>query len=317
METRQLRYFVALAEELHFARAAARVGIEQSPLSKAISELERLVGVQLFKRSRRRTQLTYAGELLLHDARHILKSIDRARYKLRLAATGRKGHLRVAVCDGIALGQIAKVAAEWPHENPEVEVRLLHRTASTQLRDLCAGDLDLGFTLSACKDPRLHCTAFCQEPAIAIMHSQHPASTTATVSLPDVQAGPLLLLGEASEEHAWLSLLKLTHVSVEYVPSTELLLALAASGYGIGLIGNSLARQICKPDLVTRSLCGTSVTMTTFILRPAECSSTAVSRFIEQALSANRLSWRPMDDPESLCASDLSERTDRTHLDKR
>ena len=65
MEIRELRYFVAVAEELHFARAAARVGIEQSPLSKAISELERNLGVQLFIRTRRSTTLTSVGEALL------------------------------------------------------------------------------------------------------------------------------------------------------------------------------------------------------------------------------------------------------------
>src|SRR6266700_8224129 len=72
METRELRYFVAVAEELHFARAAARVGIEQSPLSKAITEMERHLGVRLFVRTRRSTQLTGVGEMLLEDARRIL-----------------------------------------------------------------------------------------------------------------------------------------------------------------------------------------------------------------------------------------------------
>ncbi len=68
METRELRYFVAVAEELHFARAAARVGIEQSPLSKAVTEMERHLGVRLFVRTRRSTQVTYVAEVLVPDA---------------------------------------------------------------------------------------------------------------------------------------------------------------------------------------------------------------------------------------------------------
>lgn len=112
MEIRELRYFVVLAEELHFARAAARVGIEQSPLSKAISELERHLGVRLFIRTRRSTTLTCAGELLLHDARRILAQVDQACLNIAAAASGRSGRLRIAVCDGLAYPRIARVLAE-------------------------------------------------------------------------------------------------------------------------------------------------------------------------------------------------------------
>src|SRR5882672_7942008 len=96
METRELRYFVAVAEELHFARAAARVGIEQSPLSKAITEMERHLGVRLFVRTRRSTQLTYVGETLLSDARRILAQVDQAQRNMKAAASGRRGRLRIA-----------------------------------------------------------------------------------------------------------------------------------------------------------------------------------------------------------------------------
>jgi DNA-binding transcriptional LysR family regulator len=90
METRELRYFVAVAEELHFARAAARVGIEQLPLSKAITEMERHLGVRLFVRTRRSTRLTFIGETLLPDARRILAAVDQARRNIRGAALGRR-----------------------------------------------------------------------------------------------------------------------------------------------------------------------------------------------------------------------------------
>src|ERR1700721_769368 len=97
METRELRYFVAVAEELHFARAAARVGIEQSPLSKAITHMERRLGVRLFIRTRRSTQLTAAGETLLLDARRILAEVDAAQRRLSAVAAGHRGRLRVGL----------------------------------------------------------------------------------------------------------------------------------------------------------------------------------------------------------------------------
>jgi DNA-binding transcriptional LysR family regulator len=86
MELRLLRYFIAVAEELHFGRAAARVGIEQSPLSKAITDMERRLGVRLFIRTRRSTQLTYVGETLLPDARRILVEVDQAHRNIKAAA---------------------------------------------------------------------------------------------------------------------------------------------------------------------------------------------------------------------------------------
>src|SRR5258707_9705117 len=138
METRELRYFVALAEELHFARAAARVGIEQSPLSKAITSMERRMGVQLFIRDRRRTMLTNAGETLLQDARPILAAIDQARRNIRTAAAGRRGRLYVAVCDGLAPWRIAQLVAECRRRDPEVDIQLVHNVLSIQVRDLRA-----------------------------------------------------------------------------------------------------------------------------------------------------------------------------------
>jgi DNA-binding transcriptional LysR family regulator len=115
METRELRYFVALAEELHFARAAARVGIEQSPLSKAISEMERRPGMQSFLRTRRSTHLTYVGEVLLQDARRVLGDVDQARSNLVATPSGRRGQLRIAMCDGLGVWAVEHMSGRIKH----------------------------------------------------------------------------------------------------------------------------------------------------------------------------------------------------------
>ncbi len=83
MELRHLRCFIAVAEELHFARAAARLHIEQSPLSRIIKELEYRLGVQLFERTTRRTRLTWAGKVLLEEARRVLAVVDQAKASLK------------------------------------------------------------------------------------------------------------------------------------------------------------------------------------------------------------------------------------------
>lgn len=102
MEPRLLRYFVAVAEELHLARAAERLGIEQSPVSRAIRDLERLLGISLFDRSARQTRLTWASQVLLGEARRVLATVDQAVQATKAAAQGYQSYLRIAICDSLA-----------------------------------------------------------------------------------------------------------------------------------------------------------------------------------------------------------------------
>jgi DNA-binding transcriptional LysR family regulator len=102
MELRHLRCFVAVAEELHFARAAERLHIEQSPLSRAIKELEYDLGAQLLERTTRSTRLTWAGQVFLEDVRRIFAIVDQAKANVKAAATGYHGTLRIAIADGTA-----------------------------------------------------------------------------------------------------------------------------------------------------------------------------------------------------------------------
>lgn len=101
MELRHLRYFIAVAEELHFARAAERLHIEQSPLSRAIKDLEYDLDVQLLERTTRSTRLTWAGQVFLDEPKRVLSSVDQASASTKAAATGYRSTLRVALSDSI------------------------------------------------------------------------------------------------------------------------------------------------------------------------------------------------------------------------
>ena len=101
MELRHLRYFIAVAEELHFARAAEKLHIEQSPLSRAIKELEEELGVMLFARTTRSTRLTRAGKLFLEHVQRVFTALEQARDSVQAAANGFDGQLRIALSDGI------------------------------------------------------------------------------------------------------------------------------------------------------------------------------------------------------------------------
>ncbi|MGF6597576.1 DNA-binding transcriptional LysR family regulator [Paraburkholderia sp. GAS448] len=147
MELRHLRCFIAVAEELHFARAAERLHIEQSPLSRAIRQLEDDLNVRLFDRDTQGTRLTWSGQVFLEDARRVLAAVEQARASAKAAATGYQGMLRIALSDGIVQPRLSALLALCREEEPEVDIRLFEVPLAQQLR-ACVMTYDAGFAKS-------------------------------------------------------------------------------------------------------------------------------------------------------------------------
>jgi DNA-binding transcriptional LysR family regulator len=288
MELRQLRYFIAVAEELHFARAAARVGIEQSPLSKAITELERSLGVRLFVRTRRSTQLTFVGETLLPDARRILAEVEQALRNIKAAASGRQGRLRIAIDDGLADPRVAMLIAQSRAEDSTVDVQIAHTPSPVQVRELHAGVLDVGFSLSPCHDRELRSVPLWKDRAALIMRPDHPLAAQPRIQRIDADMGALILLGERSAAGTepidpWLLSSAQTAESIEYVASIELLLTKVAAGYGAGLLSAAQAETHRRSDLVIRPVQIPGAVTTTYLLHRHDDPSSVVVRFIARA----------------------------------
>ncbi len=146
MELRHLRCFLAVAEELHFAKAAERLHIEQSPLSRAIKERGRL-GDQLFIRTSRSTRLTRAGKLFLEHVPRVFSALQQARDSVKSAANGFHGQLRVALSDGIT-PRLPALLAICRQEEPEVDIRLFQVPLSQQIKGLQDDLYDVGFAQS-------------------------------------------------------------------------------------------------------------------------------------------------------------------------
>lgn len=288
METRALRYFVAVAEELHFARAAARVGIEQSPLSKAISEMERNLGVRLFVRTRRSTRLTFVGETLLKDAQRILAEVDQAHRNIEAAASGRVGRLRIGICDGLGHPRIARLFAQSRAEDPRVDIEIMHSALPVQLRQLYSGFIDLAFSLSSHDDQKLRSVPLWKDECVLVMRPDHPMSKTATCCRIESDLGQLILLGERPPVSAeplaqWLLSSEQKGKRFEYVISIELLITLVAAGYGIGLISVAQAEMIGRSDLVVRPLDVNGAAITTYLISLREEASNLATRFSDRA----------------------------------
>src|SRR5215213_10217993 len=143
MELRQLRYFVAVAEELHFRRAAERLHMSQPPLSHQIRLLEDELGCVLLERTRRRVELTPAGNALLRDARAALGDLDRAARNARRIHEGQTGLLRVSFAGSALLSLVQRVVHGLREQHPEIDIELRERSTSHQLRALAAGATDL------------------------------------------------------------------------------------------------------------------------------------------------------------------------------
>jgi DNA-binding transcriptional LysR family regulator len=149
MDLRRMRYFVVLAEELHFGRAAQRLGISQPPLSQQIRVLEKEMGVQLLTRSNRRVELTPAGAVLLPEARALLAQADRAGAMAQRAQRGELGELRVGFTGSAAFSSvIPQLILEYRRRLPQVRLQLHELTTQQQLNAMLERRLEIAFVRS-------------------------------------------------------------------------------------------------------------------------------------------------------------------------
>lgn len=173
MELRHLRYFVTVAEELHFGRAAQKLHLSQPPLSMQIKALEQELGVQLLLRTQRRVELTAAGEVFLEEAREILARVEQARSAALRAARGEVGELTVGFVTIADYNLLPQALSQFRAQSPGIRLVLREATTDVQLRELSEGRMDVGFLLSPVKDERLDVLPLLREPLVAALPERH------------------------------------------------------------------------------------------------------------------------------------------------
>lgn len=179
MELRHLRYFVTVAEELHFGRAAKKLHISQPPLSMQIRALEAELGVMLFNRTQRSVALTQSGNALLGEARHILTRVDQAVLMTRRVSRGEIGELAIGFISVADYNVLPVVLREFRRAFPLVNLTLRKSTTDAQIRDLLAGRIDVGFVLPPINEPSLESLPILREPLIAALPDKHPLARKA------------------------------------------------------------------------------------------------------------------------------------------
>lgn len=186
IELRHLRYFVAVAEELHFGRAAHRLGITQPPLSLQIQRLESHLGVLLFERTNRRVRLTAAGRALLEDGRHLIADFVSAADSARRAARGETGSLTVAFASSVMFLALPNIIQTFRQQFPFVRLELRELPTGPQLMALRTGELDIGFLRQPPLDADIRTEQMMEENLVLAISKQHELASRKRLRLIDV-----------------------------------------------------------------------------------------------------------------------------------
>ncbi len=250
IELRLWRQFAAVAEELHFGRAAIRLHMTQPPLTQAIAQLESLLGVRLFDRTKRSVQLTEAGQALLPEVHDLLARSQAIVSRARSAAAGESGSLRLAFVSTVGFDLLPRWIQEFRTRFPNVSLDLLEATGDLQLQALERGEIDAGFILHA---PGFTPAGFehhivTTEPLVVAMPSRHPLALATKIALNKVLSEPLVMFPRRIVPSLHDAILGLYHANgrspqvVQEAIQMQTIVNLVSAGLGLAWVPESVTR---------------------------------------------------------------------------
>jgi len=249
VEIRQLRQFVAVAEELHFRRAAARLGMAQPPLSQAIQKLEKEVGAELLDRSQRRVRLTEAGVVFLVEARRTIVQAAHAVETARRAARGLIGSLRVTYVGAATYDFLPGLIRAYRAHYPDIELELMERTTAAQARAIQRGEADVGLVRPPLFDADgLHCAPVLRERLVVALPEDHKLVKETAIELRDLADENFIMFPahEGPGFHAGIvSACEAAGFSprvVQRAVQMHAIVALVVAGLGVALVPASMRR---------------------------------------------------------------------------
>ncbi|MGI9026132.1 MAG: LysR substrate-binding domain-containing protein [Burkholderiaceae bacterium] len=287
MELRHLRYFVAVAEECSFTRAAERLHISQPPLSQQIAALEDELGTALLTRTSRRVELTAAGAAFLEHAHAILERADQARSHARAIGSGGAGRLEIGLSGSLLLGPMPRIIAAYRRSHPGVEVILHEMTPAAQLSGLRDRKIDLSFTRTAASDELLASELAWTDPVVVAMPRGHRLHKRRRLELADLKDERFVMLrldssGFAKYLHACcLEAGFVPHVSQQVVES-QAIPSLVAAGLGVALVPASLER-VHRRGVAYRNLAHNAPRADVYAVQRKDNASPTVQGFLAQA----------------------------------
>jgi DNA-binding transcriptional LysR family regulator len=261
IELRLWRQFAAVADTLHFGQAAVRLHMTQPPLTQAIAQLERTLGVRLFDRTKRSVQLTSAGAALLPTVLDLLARAQALPAQARAAAQGEVGRLRLGFVSTVGFALLPQWVRGFRAQYPNVQLDLLEATGDVQLQGLERGELDAGFMLHApgFAPVGLSRCLITQEPLVLAMPEQHAMAAQSTLRLADVLADPLVIFPRRIAPSLYDSIFALYH-GAGFLPAVaqeaiqmQTIVNLVSAGLGVAWVPDSV-RQFQRSGVVYREV---------------------------------------------------------------
>lgn len=259
IELRHLRYFLAVAETLHFGRAAKQLHMAQPPLSQQIRKLEALVGTPLFERTTRGVRLTAAGAVLRERARSTLARLDDDLEQTRRVARGEEGRLTVGFSGSVMFTELPAALQRYRREYPRVELQLREMWTSEQLPALADGSIDVGFLRDGERRPELAITTLLREPFHVALPAEHRLRRQRTVDASALPEEPFVLFARRMGSLAYDRTVRCCLDAgfqpriVQEAPQFPTLVRLVAAGLGVSIVPACVATTIF-PGAVFRPL---------------------------------------------------------------
>lgn len=256
IELRHLRYFIAVAEERNFRKASERLNITQPPLSRAIQQVEEVVGCALLERTTRRVKLTDPGQRFLEGCYQTLSKFSETMDDTRAAAQGQVGRVRLGYTDFAISGRLPSLLTAFRQQHPRIVLKPFHGVTNDQLRRLSTNRLDVGFVTGPIKFNGLETLLVQRERFVCIVYEDHPFANRRTISINEL-AEEDFVLGPA---HSWeqfhaqfypiCSRAGFLPNVVQEAFNSAAILSLVAGGIGVTVLSEGAARSAI-PGLIT------------------------------------------------------------------
>lgn len=288
MELRHLRYFVAVAEELHFGRAATRLYIVQPSLSQQIRQLEDELGVPLLRRTKRSVELTDAGRVFLTEAQNVLSQVQEAKRAAQRAARGEIGRLVLGYISSSTYDLLPMMLSAYRERFPEIDVALRELTTQEQVRALEEEAIQVGLLRLPINNPTVHVEVIRREPIVCVLPEGHPLALHERIALHLLAHEPFVLQSRQRGGGYYAQVMNLCLTSgfspnvIQEVMEMHTIVSLVAAGMGVSLVPLSI-KNIRSQGVVYRELEGATLITEMAMAWLRNSHSTTVQNFLDVA----------------------------------
>ncbi len=288
MELRHLRYFVVVAEELHFGRAATRLLIVQPSLSQQIRQLEDELGFPLLRRTKRSVELTDAGTVFLAEARKVLTQVQEAQRAARRAYRGEIGRLVIGYISSSTYDLLPMMLSAYRERFPQVDVALQELTTQEQLRALDEETIQVGLLRLPISDPLVQVEVVRREPIVCVLPEDHPLAKRTKIPVSMLVNEPFVLQSRQRGGGYYAQLMNLCLTAgfspnvIQEVTEMHTIVSLVAAGMGVSLVPLSV-NNIRSQGVVYRELEGSTTLTEMAVAWLRNSNSAIVQNFLKVA----------------------------------